>query len=335
MRIIFDIKNHFKKAIALFVALLLSFSFSSNFALSQVNTTDALTINISPKSPKVGEKFTAEIVSYAVDLDRCDITWLLDNKVIKTGFGEKTIDLTMLRGSKNLLVKAVSSAGKTYVGGISMVEKSVNIVWEGADSYVPEWYDGKRQVSSGGTLRAVAIANIDDGNGKYLPNDDLIFTWEVNGEIQNKVSGLGKYYADLFMADEYGSTAEITVTVKTKKTGAQITESIDVPISNTDLLVYKNDKVYGLVQRAIMGGINITDKNDTEMIAEPYFFSTDRFKNSGMKYSWVMNGKALSGNNYSRTFQFGDNTGSTNITVSAEHLKKIMQDAKRSFTISF
>lgn len=329
----YNIKVIFKSSVYFILFLVLSFAMfnSSTFAQSS----QALDIKLTPSNPKIGENFTAEVETFSFDLDRSDITWLLDGQVVKKGFGEKSVDLTMIKGAKNLLVKAVSPEGTTYAGGVSMVEKSLGILFEGSDSYVPDWYEGKREVASGGKLRAVAIANIDDGNGKYLDNKDLIFTWEINGEIQSKVSGAGKYYADLYVLDEYGSSAEVTVTVKAREGGESVSETIQVPVYNTDVLVYKKDSVYGIIQKAILGGINIVNNGDVEFIAEPFYFSTDRFKTKEMKYVWSMNGKALQGNNYSRIFQLADQTGSSNISVYVENIKKIMQEATRNFTISF
>ncbi len=330
-----SIKN-LKKSIHRSMLFILFFSFlfttSPLDLLAQVSDSEVY-IKLEPEHPKVGDIFTATLQSYTTDLDKDNVSWILDRKVIKSGFGEKSISLTMSKEYKNLLVKVTSSDGKLFTSGVSLLEKSVNIVWEGSDSYIPDWYKGKRYIARGGTMRAVAIANISDGKN-YIDNKDLVFAWEVNGEVQDKISGLGRSYADIYIIDEYGDSVDITVTVRPRLTDDKISETITVSPVDSNILLYEKDSIYGIITKSLGGEVNVS-KKDLELVAEPFYFSVDSLKLNNMKYVWSINGKEQSGNNYSRVFKLGDKAGYSIVSVYAEHAKKIMQDAKRDVKISF
>ena len=326
-------KNFYVLLLGLFVSLFLSI----NLSFAQVDTKSVI-IKLDPASPKIGDTFTALLESYSTDVDKADISWILDKKVIKSGFGEKSITLIMGKDFQNLLVKVTSPEGKNFVSGVSLLEKSVSIIWEGADSYVPEWYKGKKYVAKGGVARVLAIANISDGKG-YIDNKDLVFTWEINGEIQDKISGLGKSFANINVVDEYGDNVEVAVTVKPRLTNDSIKETINIKPVDTSLILYEKDNTYGLIKRVLGLDIKINKKEsqskEIEVVGEPFYFSVDSLKLNDMKYVWSINGKEQAGNNFSRIFKLGDKSGSSIISVYAEHAKKLMQDGKREIKISF
>ena len=326
-------KNFYVLLLGLFVSLFLSI----NLSFAQVDTRSVI-IKLDPISPKVGDTFTATIESYSTDVDKADVSWILDKKVIKSGFGEKSVTLIMGKDFQNLLVKVTSPEGKNFVSGVSLLEKSVSIIWEGADSYVPDWYKGKKYVARGGVVRAVAIANISDGKS-YIDNKDLVFTWEINGEIQDKISGLGKSFANINVVDEYGDNVEVSVTVKPRLTSDSISDRVNITPVDSSLMLYEKDNTYGLIKKVLGSDIKINksvnQSKEIEIIAEPFYFSVDSLKLNDMKYVWSINGKQQPGNNFSRIFKLGDKSGSSIISVYAEHAKKLMQDSKREIKISF
>ena len=342
-----NIKNFFKvnresftrhNFVKLFsVSLLFTFFFlSCNFIFLEKSFAQAsleLNITLNPNNPKVGDTVTATVESYSIDVDKADMSWILDKKVVKNGFGEKEYTFVMNKDYQTLLIKAVTPEGKIYAGGVSLLEKSVSIIWEGGDSYIPDWYKGKRYVSSGGNVRVMAIANISDGNN-YIDNKDLVFTWEVNGAIDQKASGLGKYYTDLNIIDEYGDSVEIAVTVKPRLTSDSIKEYIKINTVPANVLLYEKDPVYGVIKRLLGSEIKV-NKKEIEIVAEPFFYSVDSFKLNNMKYVWSINGKQQQGNNFSRVFKLGEKSGYAVMGIYVEHIKKLMQDSKREIKINF
>ena len=325
------IKNNFRTFIYIFVFVIVTTS--SVFAQIGGQSSTKVRIKLSPAYPKVGETFTATTESYSVDLDKAEISWTLDGKTIRSGFGLKSIELIMSKNYQNLAIEVTSPSGDFALGSISLFEKSLSIVWEGGDSYVPQWYKGKRYLASGGVMRAVAIANISDGKS-YIGNSDLVFTWYINGKIQSKVSGLGKYYADLLIAEVYGSEVEIKVVVKPRLRDDEIVERMNISPVDPQVVLYEKDNIFGLIKRALYSQVKVNN-SELELVAEPFFFSVDSFKLNEMKYTWKTNGKVQTGNTYSRIFSLGDKTGIANISVEAKQIKKLLQSSVANLKISF
>lgn len=321
----------------LFIILFFIFNilnFRVTFA-QNIGVNSGVSIEMSPENPKVGESFEARLVSYSADLDRSNIVWTIDNKVLKAGFAVKNISGVLGQGSKFLIARVTTPDGREYVATAPLFERSTTMVYEGLDSYVPDWYEGKKQVASGGTVRVLALPTIDDGNGNYLKKEDMVFNWFVNGEPLDDKSGAGKYFIDLVAAEEYGKTFEVKVTVKAVKSSFETSQTLNISVVDPDVLLYENNSIYGESHRAILGGMNILKNSTFEIFAEPFYFSVDSLKLNNIKYLWSINGASQLNNTFARAFKIGDKSGASEISIAVKHLKNIMQEASRSITLSF
>jgi hypothetical protein len=221
-----------------------------------------------------------------------------------------------------------------------LTEKSLSLIFEGADSYTPTWYKGKKQVAYGGKVRVVAIANIaDQANGGYLNNEDISYTWKVNGEIINQASGLGKYYADIQLFDEQGDEVSITVTAKPRLIDDSISKTIYINQTYPEVYIYEDSPYVGIIEQKPIKETTFVNKGDLKLTAEPFFFSANRNRQSStLKYYWTINDKAEEMGSFSRIFKLGANGGGSaniNLRVINETASKLMQESSDLIKINF
>jgi hypothetical protein len=109
-----------------------------------VGLEERLTLNTIPEKPGANQDVYAEIESYAIDLSRSQVTWLINGVIKKQGFGERTFSFKTgpLGSSMNLRVVAISPQGQSIEEEIVIQTSEVDLIWK-ADSYTPPFYKGK------------------------------------------------------------------------------------------------------------------------------------------------------------------------------------------------
>jgi hypothetical protein len=318
-----------KKLISTFSTLLLS----SSFALAQVSTD--LTLKTSPLYPNPSETFVATVETYAINLDKSDVYWLINDVVVASGFGKKQVTLKAPEAGKGyrLTVTAKSPGGKTYTYEKTFLSSSVSIVWEATDSYVPDWYEGRALLPEGGKIRIFAMPNI--GEGK-IASKDIVFNWTLNNESLLQSSGLGKNYLDYRISEEQGDDLNFELEVSPVNSNEKIVRRFSLSPNAPELIIYKDSSLYGtLSQQAYLGTIPETE-TEFSLMAEP-FFSSGKQTFKDLRVNWTVNGVLTGkGDSFKKLFRIPSPAlGISNITVSFENINKLLQDAKTSFSLSF
>ncbi len=306
---------------------------SSSFTLAQVSTD--LTLKTNPIYPNPSETFTATIETYAINLDKSDVYWLINDTVVASGFGKKQITLKAPESGKGyrLTVTAKSPGGKTYTFEKTFLSSSVSIVWEATDSYVPDWYEGRALLPEGGKLRIFAMPNMDNGK---LAAKDIVFKWFLNNELLESSSGLGRNYLDYRISEEQGDDLNFELELSPKNSSEKIVRKFSLAPTSPELIIYKDSPLYGtLSNKAYLGTIPETEK-EFSLIAEP-FFSSGKQTFKDLSVTWSVNGILTGkGDSFKKLFRIPSPAlGVSNITVSFENITKLLQDAKTSFSLSF
>src|SRR3989304_5157869 len=78
------------------VLILSIFSLTNNGLAQEINDYSSdFSIELVPDNPRPGQGVSAKVVSYQFDVNRSDITWILDGKTVASGTGKKTADFVL------------------------------------------------------------------------------------------------------------------------------------------------------------------------------------------------------------------------------------------------
>lgn len=308
------------------ITILSLFFFLFSFSFAQTSG-PAFDIVPSNYNFSAGDNVTFKLESFKVEIKKSNINWILNGKSVLSGFGKDILKINIPDKESVLEVRVTTPEGEVYNNAFRLYNKSVVIYWEATDSYVPDWYKGKRMLTKGGTARVHAFSNITT-NGSKISDNDLLYTWEINGKIQHDESGLGKNFLDIYASEVEGSSMEIKVTVVPRLSNEETVAVENIEIVNTKAVFY------------IKGGNNFNKKalvnsykfnlSDFILIIEPFFFSLDK----KMSYYWTVNNKEVAGTN-ERGFKAGKVGKSSDIKIKVEHDVKLFQEAESELEVNF
>ncbi len=319
------LQNLFRKSYYFISAFFMLVSFFS-FSFAQ---TSGPAFEIVPNNYNfsAGDVVFFNLESFKVETKKSNINWILNGKSILSGFGKDSIKITVPERESSLAVRLTTPEGEVYDNDFRLYNKSVIIYWEATDSYVPDWYRGKRMLVKGGTARVHAFSNITT-NGVKISDNDLLYTWEINGKIQQDESGLGKNFLDIYASEVEGTSMEIKVTVTPRLSNDETVAVENIEMVDTRAVFY------------LKGGNNVNKKalvdsykfdlSDFILMVEPFFFSLDK----KMSYYWNVNGREVVGTN-ERGFKAGKIGKSSNIKIKIEHDVKLFQEAESELEANF
>jgi hypothetical protein len=272
-----------------------------------------------------GDDVEFSVSESGIDFEKSHIVWSLGTRNILSGFGEKSVKIVIPKEESSLNVGITTVKGEKYNSSFRIYTKEVVMYYEATDSYTPSWYSGKKMLAKGGSARVHAFPNITN-RGLKIKDSDMYFTWEINGEINKNYSGYGKSYVDVNALEISDDNIEVGVSVKPRLSNEEVRSVINVPITNTEVLIYKK---IGDSKRALFG-TNKFSSDDFILVAEPYFFSLDKKYN----FYWTVGNRVEKGFS-EKGFKVSKAGTFSNIKVKVEHVKKIFQEAESELTASF
>ncbi len=314
----------FKKILLTFCAgfALISFGFA------QIAPED-FKINITPKNPKTGETYLLFLDEYNADINKADIAWVLDNNLVKKGFGLTSQAFIMKESVSQIDVFVTTPSGAKYNKRIKMIPKSISLSYEGLNSYAPYWYEGKRLSTPGDRVRVHAFASIIDGKD-IISDKDLYFTWELNEEII-KGGGLGVNYIDIDMPDSADNVNEVSVTVSPRLSSDSISEKISVKLVSPEVLIMRRSGENTLYSNNLSGTLKASQNSELSLVGIPLFYNIlDK-----LNYNWVINNKNNNTTSNIRTLKLPDAGGKASVKLKIDNDKKLMQYGESELLINF
>lgn len=237
-----------------------------------------LAISTIPTNPLPLQKITVSAQSYSADLSQATIIWTYNNQVVANGRGITTISITAPASGVTGTIIATASGGgfDTTSATLTIRPASVDMVWEGADSYTPPFYKGLPLPSTGGAIRVAAIPSI-------AAPKQVSYSWTQNDNAMQSASGYGKS-SFIFKNDGLTNTEHIAVTAKNGAFGG----TADVSITPGDPVVagyFNND---GFIDFA-NGSTNTLNTTSNGVIVhfEPYYFSSLNSINKDLTFSYT------------------------------------------------
>jgi hypothetical protein len=235
------------------------------FPVHAQNATADLVLSTIPLDPQPGQQVTVTAQSYAADLSQDMLVWTYNGKTIGSSTGQTQITVTApAAGNTGTIVVTASGSDldSAITASLTLRPGSVDLLWEGADSYTPPFYKGRALPSSQGIIRVVAVPSIN------APRQ-MSFDWTQNDNALPSQSGFNKSSL-LFQNDSLVSTEHISVT----ESGGNFSGngSVDITPGDPGIVGYINSDGYIDYANGSTGNFNISGTG-TIIHLEPYFFS--------------------------------------------------------------
>lgn len=204
---------------------------------------------------------------------------------------------------------------------LSAQAQSVDLLWQG-EAFTPPFYEGRTLWSSQSRVTFVAIPQ-GLGNANFLN-----YKWTKNGTVLGNISGVGKN--TLSFEDSVISRPQtIKVDVIGSDGAVLASNTVSINAQSPSLLVYENSPLYGAMFHREVGQIFPMRESEVTFTAIPFLFS------GSANYSWRTNSGEVSNTN-SVTFRIPEETsGSSQVSIDADSVNKILQSASRNFLIRF
>ena len=295
-------------------------------------------IAVRPSSPAPGEIVSVSLESYVTDLNRANIIWSVNGKVVEQGRGIKSIETPAATlGKATVISISVSTIDMGVVEkSLSIRPAGVVLLWQ-ASSYTPPFYRGKALAPSETRLTAVAIPNMVNRSGQRLRNDEIVFTWRRNGSVVGSQSGTGKnsfsFENGRLPGDEPLVEAELSAPGENLSAYGQLV----VPMTAPSIVFYKNHPLRGiLLEKALLSPFTLTESEIT-LIAYPYYKEGLRIGDDSTAYEWRVNNETARGTGQSNelTLRAPGGSGSALISFGFQNLSKLFESAVQTLTINF
>ncbi|MFA5095532.1 MAG: hypothetical protein WC447_02655 [Candidatus Paceibacterota bacterium] len=316
---------------------MLIFTLFGSFASAQVQDTD-IVLNVSPQYPSPNQNTDATLNSYAINLDKANISWSVNGQEASAGIGKKSFSFKVgSAGSSTILSVIINTIdGETISKTLTLTPSGVDILWEAPDSYTPPFYRGKALVPSQGTFKVVAIPNLVNQYGKVNINN-LSYIWTKDGSAQSNSSGWGKNY--FIFQNSYldkGNVVEVKVSDITGSTNAS--GKITLSTANPKILFYRNDPLLGVQwETALSDGFKINSDGEI-FIVEPYFFSPKNINSSDLVFDWSLNGEKIQTPDPKNILSIkpeAGQSGSALIKVAINNVNTLFQSMTKQISVSF
>jgi len=326
------IKNIYK--IFILTLLLLSINIINASSLPTSSLNYELELIIKPENPTANQTISAKANLYALDINKYEVLWFLDGKLIQKGVGQTDFFFqTGNWGKETILTAQVNTTNDGIISKqIYILPSEVDLIWE-AKTYTPPFYKGKVLNSSNSIINVVAVPNLIDKNGNKIPSDKLIYKWKEDWKVKGNQSGYGKNTFS-FESPQITRSKSITVEVESLDNSLKTKKTINFRSNQTKIIFYKEDPLLGILyNQAINSNYTLSDSEEEVTIkAYPFFFSPQ----NELKYKWEMNNKILNNIKNEIIFRKQPNlTGSTQVSLKINNLDKILQFTDNTFLINF
>jgi hypothetical protein len=298
------------------------------FSLFSISFADDLSISQVPDSPREGEEVRFTLTSDKYDLNQAKVTWSVDGDEVDSGVGRKTLNYkTPTNGLGVVVVAKVEQDGFDPNQVQRVLEANTNfILYEGADSYVPSFYKGRRLPAKEGTVRA-SVFSFKDGNIVGLNGSgNENYTWRVNGEDKQDLSGLNKIINNI-QSKVTDNSLNIRVVKEDVDKNRKISE-VNIPLQPTEVVVYKTDEKKLLKQ--VLSDTEVGKK--IFLLVEPFFFSAPDKKSSALTYTWKINDQETAISTPWSVVFSGKDQDSVEIKLGIINNRKVTQESYRGFT---
>ncbi|MCW9054936.1 MAG: hypothetical protein OQJ98_03100 [Candidatus Pacebacteria bacterium] len=298
---------------------------------------NVLVPSVMPRNPGANQDVSILVKSYSIDLNVATLSWFINDTLALQGVGQTSFTFTTGGlGSISTITIVAEDTSRVYTQELIIRPAKLDLLWQ-AQTHTPAFYQGRKLPSIGSLIAIEAVPLFINDIGARIPDDELVYTWYVDGSIVERISGKGKRAARVSQARPRKS---INVEVQAETLDGLLVRntSINIPIVSPEIIVYENNPLLGqLYNQAVSGTYNLAT-TETKFVASPFFMSLSDRNASHITYAWQLDKKpvSLGDDRGSITVrQSGEEAGRANITVSVENTRDIFQKAAASFSLLF
>ncbi len=251
-----------------------------------VSAEDLASIRLNPENPAPYSSVEVKLESFYFDVNVARITWEVNGRVILTGVGEKKISIITgaIGQPTTVKVTAEASDGSKVEQVIPIRPSSITLLYEAPKSYIPLLYKGRSLPADGTEVKVTAFPQISEKGAPVSPSN-VSYSWYVNDEFYEDISGYGKQSASIKM-DYLSPYTEVRVLARTTS-GTVAEKSIDIYHHAVTPLVYLYDPVLGTRFSKLLERRFETTEDFTLML-EPLYVTHKESK--APTYTWTLNG---------------------------------------------
>lgn len=244
---------------------------------AQTATID-LSLSSIPLNPQPLQQVTITAQSYSTDLNQASLVWAYNGKTIASNTGQTQITITAPASGASANITLTASGGNFATSTATLVLRpaSVDLLWEGADSYTPPFYKGRALPSTGGLIRVTAIPSIS------APRD-LSYNWSQNDQALQSRSGYDKS-SIIFRNSALISTEHIAVGEASGNFSGSGT--VDITPGNASVVGYLNTNGFIDYNNGSDTALNISGQGAIVHF-EPYFFSVPTNISRDLTFSYT------------------------------------------------
>jgi hypothetical protein len=316
----------------------LSSLFDSNTGLP-AGVDEQISVDQTPRVPKPGEIVEIRVTSYMTNLNKAKLTWIQDGKVLlsQTGAVVNQVQAPASGKSSTVVITIQKETGGTISKTITLSPADVDLMYE-AQTYSPPFYKGKRLFTSESVISFVAVPNFINTSGIQIPAENLVYTWSINGTVQQSISGYGR---NTFITK--GSLIERPMTVLVEVSAINSTlkasQSVTVKSTKPKVVIYENNPLLGIVYDHAIQGSFLLERGRVDFEATPYFFAAPDKNSTDLVYAWSINGTKITSKNPQENYLVLENTdnkdGTAMINVNVKHTQNILQTTLSNLQLNF
>ncbi len=294
-----------------------------------------ISVETIPENPEPYQNITITLKSYATDLNKAKIEWIMGSNVVLSGIGKTKYSFNA-PGPNATTIFDISITPQNSISNIlkrvAISPSEIELMWEAVDSYTPPFYKGKSFASREGKIKVVAIPNtntIKSGKG------NISYTWKSGeGEDTNEsASGYGK---DFYIINNKALNTKEKVRVIASSVDGRYnaTKKIEIPLVNSKVLFYKKSPTEGVLYGEAIKDDSFINEEEITLIAEPYFFSIENPKS--IIYSWKVNNKSIEtpSKKTEVTLRPASRGGYATIGFTMEDMSKLFQKVTSSIKVN-
>ena len=288
-----------------------------------------LSLSTYPLNPEPGDQVTVTVQSFSADITQANIVWVYNGKTIASNVGQTQIIVTApAAGDSGTLTVTVSGSDfDTASSTITLRPASVDLLWEGADSYTPPFYKGRALPSTGGVIRVTAVPSI-------TAPANLTYSWSQDSSALQSSSGYDKS-SIIFRNDSLTPTENIEVNEENGDFSGN--GSIAITPGTPSLVGYFNTN--GYIDYANGSTSNLTTSGGGAIVHfEPYFFSAPISIPKNLTFSYTdTTGTAIPAGDIENELRLSapDSGGQSQFNVAISTIIYSLQNITVPFTVNF
>lgn len=310
---------------------------SSGGSMLPPGIVEQVSVTMLPSVPKPGDIVSVRVDSYSTDLNKAYVVWTRNGTIIAEGTGVVSISFVAPAAGQiaTIEMSAAKAGGGTVSKKITVAPADLDIIYE-AETYTPPFFQGRAEFTNSSRVRLVAVPRfIDPDTGLEIPAADLVYTWRVDGSVDQSISGYGRYTADVF-GELVSRGLEVEVEVESITSPLRARASLLVLDQQPDVAVYEDHPLYGvLFERAVDSKEAYpVSASEISLLAVPYSMDIYGLSDPRAKWSWLT-GEGKGPTAASVTFRPEEGaTGEARASIRVNH-QNFAQYGDRGVTLNF